>query len=606
MAAVETYPERYANPADFAREVNLPLLGTARVRPVPAASGLAQLLEASSGSEALAPVVESLTETRRSLTLRSLLVAGFPHDPECFATGLCLAREWSRRGLRVALIDLDFWNPTVLRPPSHPNEGLVDVLEYGCSFGRVAWEIVADRLWLIGPGSHPPDEARIAEHPDWAREARVFAACVDVAVYVAPLLDRRGFTGKLSKKVDAVVLAASTERVARTDLRDAFLELWSSDAPMIGCVGIDPTDARPVSEPPAWEREAAVGVYAAEVARVANPAERGVAERGVTERGVPERESASMGARFEPVTPQAMETPARGASTPGRTAATPGRTVATPAAAVATPAAAASSAASGSRSTSSRSARQEDAGAEREIEQALERDVRRGIVEKKAARGSSLWAIAGAVVAVALVAGGLSAMLARRSAPPRGSVQATQPAGEEPIAPTPPTEEAGNLDTPSVTEPGRPGEGEIGAVTAMGKEIQSASPGASPTAPSASIGRSQSATPPASPTGGSNALNAGLTGGVGVMPPAGAATSGAKPFRVHVASFRTEWKVRELVQGLRAKKLDAYFEPPPPGGDWYRVFVGHFATEAEAATYGQWLLKSGAVDRAQSYPQTKR
>lgn len=81
---------------------------------------------------------------------------------------------------------------------------------------------------------------------------------------------------------------------------------------------------------------------------------------------------------------------------------------------------------------------------------------------------------------------------------------------------------------------------------------------------------------------------------------------GAKPFRVHVASFRTESKVKEIVAGLRARKLDAWFEPPPPGGGWYRVFVGHFATEAEAATYAQWLVKSGAADRAESFPQTKR
>ena len=244
MAAVETYPERYSDPADFAREVNLPLLGTACVRPVPSGAGLAQLLEASASAESLSDVVDSLMESRRSVTLRSVLVAGFAHDSECFAVGLSIAREWSRRGLRVAVIDLEFWNPTISRPPSHPNEGLVDVLEYGCSFGRVAWEIVADRLWMIGPGSHPPEESRIASHPDWARAGRVFASCVDVALYVAPLLDRRGLTGKLSKRMDAVLLAASTERVGRTDLRDGFLELWGSDAPMIGCVGIEPAGAR--------------------------------------------------------------------------------------------------------------------------------------------------------------------------------------------------------------------------------------------------------------------------------------------------------------------------------------------------------------------------
>jgi cell division septation protein DedD len=587
MAAVETYPERYANPADFAREVNLPLLGTARVRPVPAGAGLAQLLEASSGSEALGPVVDSLTETRRSLTLRSLLVAGFPHDPECFATGLCIAREWSRRGLRVAVIDLDFWNPTVSRPPSHPNEGLVDVLEYGCSFGRVAWEIVADKLWVIGPGSHPPEETRLAEHPDWVRAGRVFASCVDVAIYTAPLLDRRGFTGKLSKKMDAVILAATTDRIGRPDLRDAFLELWASDAPMIGCVGIEPTDARgsfrrseagaiasgapavesgrdagigtagpgapaleppspkppswepPSMEPPSWEREASARVYAAEVARASSPTPG-----------------------FIPA-PAAELIPPRVAG-PARTA--------------------------------------EERGAERELEAALERDVRRGIVEKKpAARRGNLGILVGTVLGIAVLAGGLSALLSKRPAPPRGSIQATQPSGEEPIGPgsgpAPAPEALGNLDDPSAT-PGSPsssGSSQIGSVTALGKEIRSAEP----------------------PSPASGALSAGLGAAGGSVPAMGAADASkpipgagapdaAKPFRVHVASFRTESKVKEIVQALRARKLDAWFEPPPPGGSWYRVFVGRFATEAEAATYAQWLVQSGAVDRAQSYPQTKR
>ncbi|MGE5180375.1 MAG: SPOR domain-containing protein, partial [Bacteroidota bacterium] len=111
--------------------------------------------------------------------------------------------------------------------------------------------------------------------------------------------------------------------------------------------------------------------------------------------------------------------------------------------------------------------------------------------------------------------------------------------------------------------------------------------------------------PAAAPTGGT--LRANLGGaGAPALPIAGARIDPAKPFRVHVASFRTKSKVEEIVRSLQARKLDAWFEPPPEGGTWYRVFVGHFATEAEAATYAQWLVKSGAADRAESYPQTKR
>ncbi|MBI4364662.1 MAG: SPOR domain-containing protein [Candidatus Latescibacteria bacterium] len=247
-----------------------------RVSPVPAGAGTPALL-AATDPEGLKPVVDVLTQTRQSLTLRSLLLTGFPHDPEFFAAGLTLAREWSRRGLKVAVVDLDFRHPTVVRHKPHPNEGYVDVLEYGCSYRRVAWELVADALWLVGPGSHPPDEERLADHPDWDRAIRVFSNQVDVALYLAPFLDRPGLAGRISKRMDGVLLVASVERVARSTLRDAFLELWGSDAPMIGSLGIEvrraaiPAPPAPAATtPPAPARPAAVPAPAAQ--RVTPPA----------------------------------------------------------------------------------------------------------------------------------------------------------------------------------------------------------------------------------------------------------------------------------------------------------------------------------------------
>ena len=103
----EAERERYADPRAFAREVNLPLLGEVSVPPLPAGTPLSDLLRSPVPSS-VAPIVESLTQTRQSLTLHSLLLAGFSHDPELFAIGLAVAREWSRRGLRVAVVDLDF------------------------------------------------------------------------------------------------------------------------------------------------------------------------------------------------------------------------------------------------------------------------------------------------------------------------------------------------------------------------------------------------------------------------------------------------------------------------------------------------------------------
>jgi hypothetical protein len=506
MAAVETYPERYADPLGFAREVNLPLLGTARVRPVPASAGLAQLLDASSSSDSLAGVVESLIETRRSLTLRSLLLAGFPHDPECFAVGLSIAREWSRRGLRVAVVDLDFWHPTIARPPSHHNEGWVDVLEYGCSFGRVAWEIVADRLWVIGPGTYPPEEARISEHADWPRAGRVMAACADVVIYVAPLLDHRGFTGKLSKRMDAAILAASVSRAGRTELRDAFLELWGSDAPMIGYVGIEavhaPSKAAAASMPAAAPRPVAAAPAPAAPAAPRDPAHR------VEEQPLPPapRRTVQRIPMPPPQPPMAIN--------------------------------------------------MDDWADEPELEAALERDVRHGIDDPAPKRGRA-WLVIGIIALLGLTAAAAGYFIVRRSAPPRGSVQSRQPAGEEPIAPAAPHARSA-----------------LDEAMAPPEELA---------APPAGTGTAPPATDPAR-----------------------TADDPLFPFRVHVASFRTESKVQEMVQALRDQKLDAWFEPPAPGGEWYRVFVGRFATEADASAYAEWLVQNGLVERAHSYPPTER
>lgn len=238
--------ERYADPRAFAREVNLPLLGEVEMPPLPPGAGLPELLKSSVPPD-VARIVTSLTQTRRSLTLRSLLLAGYAHDPELFALGLAIAREWGRQGLSVALTDLNFWSPAAVRPAQDPPEGLVDMLEFGCSFRRVAWEVVAERLWLVTPGSYLPDAERIVEHPDWDRVLRVLAGSVDVTIFVAPLLERSGFLGRLSKRMDGVIVGGSVERVPRTRLRDSFLELWGSDAPIIGCVGIRPA-ASPAAE----------------------------------------------------------------------------------------------------------------------------------------------------------------------------------------------------------------------------------------------------------------------------------------------------------------------------------------------------------------------
>jgi cell division septation protein DedD len=545
---IEAEVERYSDPHSFAKEVNLPLLGTGRVEPLPSGAGLAALLAVEPPPE-LAPAVLGLIETRRSLTLRSLLLAGFPEDRECFALGLALAREWSRRGLKLAVVDLDFWNPTVVRPRPHPNEGFVDVLEFGCSFRRVAWDIVAESLWVVGPGSYPPEESRIVDHPDWERAARNFGSHADVTIFVAPLLHRRGLVGKLSKRMDGVVLAASVQRTGRTELRDAFLELWGSDAPMIGCVGIDAAVPAP--------RESA-----AQVSETGREASRAAVRRdlwtpvtaegkelwpetpGVREDSVPasaERtagiESVSHGA-LRPAPPEPWD----GKERRGR----------------------------GSRSMD-----------ERSLASTLEEEVRTGRARVRPIRRSRAGLVGGVIAGLAVAASVLAVVMRTPSLPPGEEVL---PAGNERV----------------LSAPDRPLEaGMGGAPTGLpaGGMSVSARPDSAGVAavPGTPAGTAATLAPEAAGAGGS------IPAGLRPSPP-----SPAKPYRVHVASFKSIETVEAIAASLRRRGAEAWIEKAENVPGYYRVYVGRFATEAEARTHAQWLLQHGWVDRAQAYPNTER
>jgi septal ring-binding cell division protein DamX len=541
---IEAEVERYSDPQSFAKEVNLPLLGVGRVDPVPPGAGLAALLAVEPPPE-LTQAVLGLIETRRSLTLRSLLLAGFSEDRECFALGLALAREWSRRGLKIAVVDLDFWNPTVVRPRPHPNEGFVDVLEFGCSFRRVAWEIAAGSLWVVGPGSYPPDESRIVDHPDWERAARNFGSHADVTLFVAPLLHRRGLVGRLSKRMDGVVLAASVQRTGRTELRDAFLELWGSDAPIIGCLGIDAAD--PVARESVIS--AALGRESRGTARrdlwtpvVAGGRELWPGETEPPAGTVSEEPAAAKYVADSPPVPSAVEKPWDGVERRGRAV----------------------------------EPMDEDA-----LASTLEEEVRTGRASVRPIRRSPAGLIGGVVAGLAVAASVVAIVMRTPSLPPGDEVL---PAGNERVLPAPDRPlEAGMGSTPSALPAG-------GAITPA-PSVSTAPPAASQGAPAVERAAPVAAT------------------GAGVAIPAGlrpSAPSPGKPFRVHVASFRSLEKVEAIAASLQRRGAEAWIEKAENAPGYYRVFVGRFATEAEARTHAQWLLTQGWVDRAQAYPLTER
>jgi cell division septation protein DedD len=88
--------------------------------------------------------------------------------------------------------------------------------------------------------------------------------------------------------------------------------------------------------------------------------------------------------------------------------------------------------------------------------------------------------------------------------------------------------------------------------------------------------------------------------------PSPASDASAAPYRVHVASFRSEETVQRIADELRAKGLDAHYEPAPDAPGWYRVFVGRFATHEEAAAEAARLLARKLVDRAHAFPDPPR
>jgi septal ring-binding cell division protein DamX len=93
------------------------------------------------------------------------------------------------------------------------------------------------------------------------------------------------------------------------------------------------------------------------------------------------------------------------------------------------------------------------------------------------------------------------------------------------------------------------------------------------------------------------------------LPPAtqgNEASRGSLLYEVHVASFTGEDKARGLVKRLRGKGLDAWYAKATNQKNWYRVFVGHFATHEEAARHAASLLDKGMVEHAIAYPDHAR
>ena len=79
-----------------------------------------------------------------------------------------------------------------------------------------------------------------------------------------------------------------------------------------------------------------------------------------------------------------------------------------------------------------------------------------------------------------------------------------------------------------------------------------------------------------------------------------------KDFEVHVASFNSDKQAKNLVKRLHDRGLTAWYAKATDQPNWYRVFVGHYATHAEAARQARSLLDRGLVEHAIAYPDHAR
>jgi len=232
----------------------------------------------------------------------------------------------------------------------------------------------------------------------------------------------------------------------------------------------------------------------------------------------------------------------------------------------------------------------------------LQDEVRSGHLPR-AARSRPRGILVLALILVALAGAGafVTFRAMHRAGSRAGATDETMPAGTERVLPADvgtaanpnglprtegPAEEGGTMpDASGSVEPTAGGPGSTGDAGA----------GGSPAPAQGSLPQAAGA----SPSTGTEALEPAPT-------KRAAQTRRALTYQVHVASFRSESKVRDLVKRLRGKGADAWYAKATDQPGWYRVFVGHYATHEEAARKAAWLLDRGWVERARAYPDNER
>jgi len=125
-----------------------------------------------------------------------------------------LAEAWSAAGLRMVLADAGLEGPTLHAELSIPNgEGLSDALLWGASVKRVARAVRDRGFYVITAGTPVADAAQAFAGPRWGQLCDGFR---DSGVNLAVLIptEEAATAGVLSQATDVVVLATPEEDVA--------------------------------------------------------------------------------------------------------------------------------------------------------------------------------------------------------------------------------------------------------------------------------------------------------------------------------------------------------------------------------------------------------
>lgn len=149
-----------------------------------------------------------------------------------------LAAGWASEGRRVVVADVGLERPSFHEISGEANaEGVVDVVQFGCSVRRVARQAPEGGYFYISAGTPVADAAAVLGSPRWKRLCEGF---LDAGVTLVALADAdcRGCSEVLAVSTDLVLLAAENEDVdGLVSGVDAHVCLFSGPP--------EPTDAGP-------------------------------------------------------------------------------------------------------------------------------------------------------------------------------------------------------------------------------------------------------------------------------------------------------------------------------------------------------------------------